>query len=206
MSHNKITVGSQNPDASGNVSVALGNLSDADTTGAANGQVLAYNSTSSQFEPSNASVTLGMVFLGEGGDSTYPQTLNAADNVYFYAPNPVNTIGATLLDSDTIGGNWYDGVTLPAGEYLIQASLHGDYTGSTGITTFIGNAGGTQIGCFGQDVDGANNSDYPSDTSGYVSLTSSTNVVIDITGVTAANSTTTNAQSKRGFFLALKVG
>jgi hypothetical protein len=207
MSHNKFTVANQSPNASGEVSVAISNLSDVSTTAPSNGQVLAYNSTSSEFEPSSSALGLGIVFLGEGGSSNYPQTLNAADNVYFYAPNAVNTItGATLLDSDAIGSGWYDGVTLPAGQYLIQASLHGDYTGSTGITTFIGNAGGTQIGCFGQDVDGANNSDYPSDTSGYVTLTSSTNIVIDITGVTAANSTTTDAQSKRGYFLALKVG
>jgi hypothetical protein len=205
MSHNKITVGNQSPNASGNVSVALSNLSDVSSTAPVSGQVLAY--TGSEYEPSNANVTLGMVFLGEGGTSNYPQTLDAADNVYFYAPNPINTItGATLLDSDTIGSNWYDGVTLPAGKYLIQASLHGDYTGSTGITTFIAKAGSVQLGCFGQDVDGANNSDYPSDTSGYISLTSSTDIVIDITGVTAANSTTTDAQSKRGYLLVLKVG
>jgi|11BtaG_2_1085332.scaffolds.fasta_scaffold17240_2 hypothetical protein len=206
MSHNKITVGGQSPSSSGDVSLALNNLSDVDTTGVASGDVIAYNSTSSNYEASSASISLGVVFLGEGASSNYPQTLNASDNVYFYAPNPVNTVGATLLDSDTIGSNWYDGVTLPAGEYIISCSLHGDYTGSTGITTFIIKSGSTQIGCFAQDVDGANNSDYPSDASAYVSLSSSTNIVVDITSVTAANSTTTDGQSKRGYLQVIKVG
>ena len=206
MSHNKFTVGSQAPDSSGNVNISLNNMSDASSSGAQSGQVLAYNSTSTQFEPSNTSVVLGMVFLGEGGDNTYPQTLSASDNVYYYAPNPINTIGATLLDSDGIGSDWYDGVTLGAGQYIVQASLHGDYTGSTGITTFIVKSGSTQRGCFGQDVDGANNSDYPSDAVAYMTLTGSTNVVVDIDSVTAANSTRSNAQSKRGYLLILKVG
>jgi len=204
MSHNKITVGGQAPSASGDVSIALNNLSDVDTTGVASGDVIAYNGSS--YEASSSSISLGVVFLGEGASSNYPQTLNASDNVYFYAPNPINTIGATLLDSDTIGSDWYDGATLPAGEYIISCSLHGDYTGSTGITTFIVKSGSTQIGCFAQDVDGANNSDYPSDASAYISLSSPTNIVVDITSVTAANSTTTDAQSKRGYLQIIKVG
>lgn len=204
MSHNKIKVAGQSPDSSGNVSVSLNDISDVDTTGVVSGDVISYNGSS--YETSSSSIALGVVFLGEGASSNYPQTLNASDNVYFYAPNPVNTIGATLLDSDTIGSNWYDGVTLPAGEYIISCSLHGDYTGSTGTTTFIVKSGSTQIGCFAQDVDGANNSDYPSDASAYVSLSSSTNIVVEITDVTAPNSTTTDAQSKRGYLQIIKVG
>jgi hypothetical protein len=206
MSHNKITVAGQSPDNTGSISINLGNLSDVDTAGAVSGQVLAYNGTN--FETSNASVTLGVVFLaGKGSTSNYPQTLNANDNVYFYAPNAVNTItGATLLDSDSIGNSWYDGVTLPAGVYLIDASLHGDYTGSTGLTTFIIKTGSTQLGCFGQDVDGANNSDYPSDASAYITLSSSASILVDITGVTAPNATTTTAQSERGYLRILKIG
>ena len=205
MSHNKIKVGGQSPDSSGNIPLNLNNLANVDTTGAQDGNVLKYDESSEDYKAS--SLGLGVVFLGEGASSNYPQTLSDSDNVYYYAPNPVNTItGATLLDSDSIGSDWYDGVTLPAGTYLIQASLHGDYTGSTGITTFIAKKGNTQIGCFAEDVDGANNSDYPSDISAYTTLTSATNVVIDITSTTAPKSTTTDAQSKYGYFLALKVG
>ena len=204
MSHNKFTVAGQSPNANSEISVALNNLSDVDTTGVAAGNVIAYNGSS--YEASSSSISLGVVFLGEGASSNYPQTLNASDNVYFYAPNPVNTISATLLDSDGIGSNWYDGVTLNAGEYIISCSLHGDYTGSTGITTFIIKSGSTQIGCFAQDVDGANNSDYPSDASAYISLSSSTDIVVDITSVTAANSTKTDAQAKRGYLQIIKVG
>lgn len=208
MSHNKIKVGGQEPNASGEISLSLNNVDNVDTTGAVDGNVLIYRSTPNKFLVSNASVNLGMIFLsGKGATANYPQTLSASDNVYYYDESPINTIsGATLLDSDSIGSNWYDGVTLPAGVYDMVASLHGDYTGSTGITTFSIKAGSTETGCIAQDVDGANNSDYPSDAHGYIELTSSANIVVDIASVTAANSTTTTAQSERGFLKIMKVG
>ena len=206
MSHNKFTVVNQSPNASGNVSLSLDNLDDVDETKTPEtGQFFGF--LGAKYGPTNASASLGTVKLfGTGSSVNYPQTLSSSDNVYFYSVNPINTIGATLLDSDGIGSNWYDGVTLPSGQYEIEARLQGDYTGSSGITTIIIKAGSTNIGCFGQDVDGANNSDYPCDAVAYVSLTSSTNIVVEIDSVTAANSSTSGAQSLRGYLSIKKVG
>ena len=207
MSHNKFTVGNQSPNASGNVDVALNNLSDVNTTGIATNQILAYDTISSTFKAVNNGGVLGVVFLSSNNTSSnYPQTLNAADNVYFYAPNPINTIvGASLLDSDSIGGDWYDGVTLPAGDYIIQCSLHGDFTGSTGQCQYVLKADTTNIGCRGESVDPTNNSDYPSDASAYFSTASSFDLVADILTVTAANGTRTGLQALRGYLYIWKV-
>jgi len=207
MSHNKFTVGNQSPNASGNVDVALNDLSDVNTTGISAGQVLAYDTISSTFKPVNNGAALGVVFLSSNNTSSnYPQTLNAADNVYFYAPNPINTItSASLLDSDGLGGDWYDGVTLPAGDYIIQCALHGDFTGSTGQCEYVLKAGTTNIGCRAESVDPTNNSNYPSDASAYFSTTSSFNLVADILTVTAANTTRTGLQALRGYLYVWKV-
>jgi len=205
MSHNKITVGSQTPDSNGNVSVALNNLGDVDTTGVQANQTLIYNGSS--YVAGNKEGVLGVIFLtSNNASSNYPQTLNAADNVYWYAPTPINTItGASLLDSDSLGSNWYDGVTLPAGDYIIQCSLHGDFTGSTGQCKFVLKAGSTAIGCIAESADPSNNSEYPSDASAYFSSGSSFDLTADIQTLTAANSTTTDLQAKRGYLYVWKV-
>lgn len=207
MSHNKFTVGNQSPDSSGNVDVALNNLSDVDTTGIGTNQILAYDTTSSTFKAVNNGGVLGVVFLSSNNTSAnYPQTLNAADNVYWYAPTPINTIvGASLLDSDGVGGDWYDGVTLPAGDYIMQCGLHGDFTGSTGQCEYVLKAGSTNIGCRGESVDPANNSDFPSDASAYFSTGSSFDLVADILTVTAPNTTRTGLQALRGYLYVWKV-
>ena len=133
MSHNKIKVGGQSPNTSGEISVAINNLSDVNITSVANNDFLKYNSTSGDWEnnATASSSSVSIVFLGEGADQTYPETLASGSDVYFYAASPINTIGATLGSSDTYS-NWYDQFTLPAGDYILQASLHGDYTGATG--------------------------------------------------------------------------
>ena len=65
----KITVGGQAPSASGDVSIALNNLSDVDTTGVASGNVIAYNGSS--YEASSSAISLGVVFLGSAASRFY---------------------------------------------------------------------------------------------------------------------------------------
>ena len=209
MSHNKIKVGGQSPNTSGEISVALNNLSDVSAGSPSNNDFLKYNSTSGNWEnnATASSSSVSIVFLGEGADQNYPETLASSSDVYFYAANPINTIGATLASSDTYT-NWYDQFTLPAGDYILQASLHGDYTGATGESKYQFREGTNLRGASGVNLDPSNTSgtEYPAEAISYVTLTSSTTVTLRLTSVTAADSTTTNLQGKRGYILIMKVG
>lgn len=208
MSHNKIKVGGQSPNTSGEISVAINNLSDVNITSVANNDFLKYNSTSGDWEnnATASSSSVSIVFLGEGADQTYPETLASGSDVYFYAASPINTIGATLGSSDSYS-NWYDQFTLPAGDYILQASLHGDYTGATGEAKYQFREGSNNRGASGVNLDPSNTTgtEYPGEAVSYVTLTSSTTITVRLTSVTAANSTTTNLQGKRGYILIMKV-
>ena len=209
MSHNKIKVAGQEPDATGAVTVSLNNLSDISAGSPSNNDFLKYNSTSGNWE-SNASASsssVSILFLGEGADQTYPETLASSSDVYFYAASPINTIGATLGSSDGYS-NWYDQFTLPSGDYILQASLHGDYTGATGQAKYQFREGSSLRGASGVNLEPSNTSatEYPGEAVSYVTLSSSTTVTLRLTSVTAANSTTTNLQGKRGYILIMKVG
>lgn len=208
MSHNKIKVGGQSPNTSGEISVAINNLSDVNITSVANNDFLKYNSTSGDWEnnATASSSSVSIVFLGEGADQTYPETLASGSDVYFYAASPINTIGATLGSSDSYS-NWYDQFTLPAGDYILQASLHGDYTGATGQAKYQFREGSNNRGASGVNLDPSNTTgtEYPGEAVSYVTLTSSTTITVRLTSVTAANSTTTNLQGKRGYILIMKV-
>ena len=209
MSHNKIKVGGQSPNTSGEISIALNDISNVSAGSPSNNDFLKYNSTSGNWE-NNATVSsssVSIVFLGEGADQTYPETLATNSDVYFYAASPINTIGATLNSSDSYS-NWYDQVTLPAGDYIMQASLHGDFTGATGEAKYQFREGSNNRGASGVNLDPSNTTgtEYPAEAVSYVTLSSSTIISVRLTSVTAANSTTTNLQGKRGFLLIMKVG
>ena len=151
------------------------------------------------------------MFLAEGASVQYPVQLSTTgnNNVYFYAASPINTIGATLstTGSGASFNNWYDGFTLPAGDYIMQATLHGDYTGSSGLDKFQFREGGTNRGAAGVNLDPSNTSstEYPGEAVSYMTLSSSTLVNVRLRNVTASNSTTSNLQAERGYLLIMKV-
>ena len=208
MSHNKIKVGGQEPTVNGEISVALNNLSDVNASSPSNGDFLKYNDTSGDWENSAtaSSSSVPIVFLGEGANQNYPETLASGSDVYFYAASPINTIGATLGSSDSYS-NWYDQFTLPAGDYMLQASLHGDYTGATGQAKYQFREGSNNRGASGVNLDPSNTTgtEYPGEAISYVTLSSSTTITVRLTSVTAADSTTTGLQGQRGYILIMKV-
>ena len=208
MSHNKIKVGGQSPNTSGEISVAINNLSDVNITSVSNNDFLKYNSTSGDWEnnATASSSSVSIVFLGEGANQNYPETLASGSDVYFYAASPINTIGATLGSSDSYS-NWYDQFTLPAGDYILQASLHGDYTGATGEAKYQFREGSNNRGAAGVNLDPSNTTgtEYPAEAVSYVTLASSTTITVRLISVTAANSTTTGLQGQRGYLLIMKV-
>lgn len=209
MSHNKIKVAGQEPNVSGEITVSLNNLSDVSAGSPSNSDFLKYNSTSGNWETDSSvsSSSVSVVFLAEGADQNYPETLVNGNDVYFYAGSPINTIGATLGSSDSYT-NWYDQFTLPAGDYILQASLHGDYTGATGQAKYQFRQGTTNRGASGVNLDPSNTTgtQYPAEAVSYMTLTSSTVVSVRLVSVTAADSSTSNLQGKRGYILIMKVG
>ena len=208
MSHNKIKVAGQEPNTNSEISVALNNLSDVNISSVSDDDFLQYNSTSNNWENSGAitSSSVSILFLGEGASQQYPEQLAADNAVYFYAASPINTLGATLASSDSYS-NWYDEFTLPAGDYILQGSLHGDYTGSSGLAKYTFREGSTNRGAAGVNLDPSNTSatEYPGEAVSYMTLSSSTTVTVRLTTVTAADSTTSNLQGERGYLLIMKV-
>lgn len=123
MSHNKITVAGQKPDANGSITVPF--VSTDEITGTpATDDYLKWNGT--YWEPTaNASLTTGVghIFIGRGESNNYSNSphgtgaMNVGDQIYFYDSNPVNTItGATITSSS----NWISSITLPAGDYVFH--------------------------------------------------------------------------------------
>ena len=210
MSHNKIKVGGQIPNANGEITVSLDNLSDVSASSPSDGDFLKYNNTSGDWESTAgaSSSSVEILFFGEGASEDYPETLAVDSDVYFYGSsgNFVNSIGATLASSDTYS-DWYDQFTLPAGDYILQASLHGDYTGATGEAKYIFREGSTNRGAAGVNLHPSNTSgtEYPAEAVSYMTLGSSTTISVRLTSVTVANSTTTDLQAKRGYLLIMKV-
>jgi len=212
MSHNKIKVGGKSPNTNGEITVDLNDLNDVSAGSPSNNDFLKFNSTSGNWE-SNAtasSSSVSIVFLGQGGSVNYPETLSNGNNIYFYSTSPVNTIGATLGQTTSTSpayDDWYDQFTLPAGTYILQGSLHGDYTGATGESKYVFKEGGTERGAAGVNLDVSNTSgtEFPAEAISYMNLTSSTTVTLTLTSVTAADSTTTAAQCSRGYLLIMKV-
>lgn len=132
MSHNKMTVASQNPDSSGNVSVNITNLSDVNISSPTSNEVIKYDGA--QWINSTAPTGTGeYIQLGRGETygSNYPFLAPSALNriIYLYDTTPINTIsGATLHQSATT--HWYDSVTLPAGKYNIISQTNVAFSAS----------------------------------------------------------------------------
>tara|TARA_Y100000592_G_scaffold9199_1_gene12839 strand:+ start:1435 stop:2082 length:648 start_codon:yes stop_codon:yes gene_type:complete len=138
MSHNKIKAAGQSPDASANISIALNNLSDVDTSAVSSGDMLSYDGSS--FVPiSNQNSGLNLhagIFQFSGGYGA---------GGYYFAINDYNCIrkntGSARLYSSTGNTNifnnatttntvvstsvWMESIDVPtAGTYLCIAGTH----------------------------------------------------------------------------------
>lgn len=205
MSHNKITVASQSPDANGNVDVSFSNLSDVAGTPAANTY---YVYDGNNFNPTSVqSVPLPTIFLAEGASDNYPRTLAAGEEVCFYASNPYNNITSATLNLLSGQTNWYESVTLPAGTYYLRGTCVGDFTSSaTPNMTYAFKESTNSFGSHGASYDSAASGGvYPYESVAMIELTGSTTVFLNIETVSNANSTTTSNQSKYGHLLIMKV-
>lgn len=146
MSHNKITLNGQAPDATGAITEALGDLSDVTITAVTSGQALVY-SASGWANDTNPN-TLGSVFVGEGASQAYSGSgasgVASGDTVEFYAASPHNGLSATI----TSASGWVSAVSLSVGTYRITANVALTFS-SAGSVQYQIHQGATAIGGVG---------------------------------------------------------
>ena len=207
MGHNKIKVGTAEPDRIGDVALSINDLSDVDTSGAANGQFLSYDGTDWGPTDSPAGSVPGVIFVGEGATSNYSGSgaggVTTSDDIEFYATSAGNTItGATI----TSASNWVSAVALPAGKYRLTAVAALELSASSGLLEYRWHNGSGLIGATG-------NAGYTDDRVGnpcvaYVVLTGSTTFTVRITTATSitALASQTGRQSERGYIIIEQLG
>jgi len=132
MSHNKIKVGDEIQDVSGNISIDLNNLSDVSIAGLNVNQMLKYNG--STFENGTASFESDLKFSfvnptsGWGGGS-YNYNVNDYFTVRYFGAHLVQDTGftpnnATQANTPLSNSRWMESVDIPtAGKYLFIVSL-----------------------------------------------------------------------------------
>ena len=200
MSHNKFSVASQSPDSSGDVSVALTNLSDVSISTPSADQVLKYNGSS--FVNSAAPTGTGeylQLGRGETYGSDYPFSAPSVANriIYLYDTTPINTISsATLHESAT--SDWYDSVTLPAGKYLIMSQTNVAFSASGYLVYAIKTSGNVDQSPKAKIGDSASSyaGGVVSTINSYLSLGSSTRLYLKVDAVSNVSGTAADHNSK----------
>lgn len=151
MSHNKIKVGGQSPNTSGEISVDLNNLNDVNITSIANDEVLQYDTTSSEWKNQSVSSvsTLSYILIGQGesdnySNSTTDTTITASHALRLYDSSPMEFItGASLVNEGAT--DWIKQITLPAGEYLFWLTYRVKFSASGVLGYAIEDTSGNKL-------------------------------------------------------------
>ncbi len=204
MSHNRITVNAQTPDATSEITQALGDLSDVNAGSPSEGQALVYNGSAWINDPNPN--TLGSVFVGEGASQAYNGSgasgVASGDVVEFYNLSPHNGLNATI----TISSGWVSSVTLGVGEYRVTANVALSFSASGSVTYQI-YQGGTAQG--GTGFCAQDNLDCHNPAVAYVTITSGTSAIdVRLTSTGAnINSVTNqgNRQAELGYMIIERV-
>lgn len=137
MSHNKIKVGTATPNASGDVTLNLTNLSDVSGTPSTD-QYLKYDGSGWTPVSAAAGGEVEFIFIGHGESNAYSNSphgsgaFTSVSDLYVYDTTPTNTItGATITSSS----NWISSITLPAGNYLVSGQTLLEFS-SSGYAVF----------------------------------------------------------------------
>ena len=182
MSHNKITVASQSPDSSGNISIDVTNMSDVNISSPIDNQVLQYSTAASEWQNQTVSIGSGLLVLGQGDSNAYSNSgaSSMSGAVYLYAPSSsiVNTLGATINKYSST--DWVTSITLPAGNYQAMITYRVEFSSSGyfnfGLTNTAGTTEYTSRAYIGEDRTTIDNA--ASTALGYFELTSSTTVIL----------------------------
>jgi len=195
MSHNKITVASQSPDSSGNVSIDVANMSDVNISSPADNQLLQYSTAAGEWQNQTVSIGSGLLVLGQGDSDDYSNSgaSSMSGDIYLYAPSAsiVNTLGATITKYSST--DWVTSITLPAGNYFAQITYRVEFSSSGyfnfGLTNTTGVTEYTSRAYIGEDRTTIDNA--ASTAIGYFELASSTTVILhnnNSSGVAAVGS------------------
>ena len=160
MSHNKIKVGSATPDANGDVTLNLDNLSDVSGTPSTD-QYLQYDGSGWAPVSASASSEVEFIFIGHGESNAYSNSphgtgaFTSSSDLYVYDTSPTSTItGATITSSS----NWISSITLPAGNYIVSGQTLLEFS-SSGYAAYAfhdsSNNVLTQVGVIGTNRGGS---------------------------------------------------
>ena len=178
MSHNKFTVANQSPNASGNVSIDIADMSDVTISTPSNNQVIQYSG--SAWENQTFSLASGLFVAGQGESDSYSNSgaSSMSGAVYLYDSSPVNTIGATINKYSST--DWITSITLPAGNYFAQLTYRVEFSTSGyfnfGLTNLGGSTEYTSKAYIGENRTTQDNA--ASTALGYFELSTSTEIVI----------------------------
>lgn len=180
MSHNKITVASQSPDSSGNVSIDVANMSDVNISSPVDNQLLQYSTAAGEWQNQTVSVGSGLLVIGQGESNAYSNSgaSSMSGAVYLYDSSPVNTLGATI--TKYLATDWVTSITLPAGNYQAMITYRVEFSSSGyfnfGLTDSGGTTEYTSRAFIGEDRTTIDNAS--STALGYFELASSTTVIL----------------------------
>jgi hypothetical protein len=142
MSHNTTTVGTAEPDVTGNIAVNVNDLSDVSTATPTNGQSLIWDSATSTwvYDALPPAAKDQYVVIGEGASVDYSTSgASSLSSIRIYDANPTNTITDAVLNKS---GDWITSVTLPVGEYIIEAQVDLTFSASG---YYVFNVSGTGV-------------------------------------------------------------
>ena len=203
MSHNKITVQSQNPDADGNISLSslnIGDLNNVTITTPSVDQVIKYDG-SGYINGAAPAGSAEYILLGRGESNSYSNSgasnFSNGSELRIYDTTPDNTIsGATLNQYSS--SNWYQSITLPAGIYFVIAQFNVEFSASGYLAVELTNSS-SGVNYSMRAVVGDNASTVVSGGSttntGVFELTSSTTVELRITDNSNVDTTVFNPGS-----------
>ena len=210
MSHNKIKVAGQEPDASGDITLSLDNLSDVNTAGVSNDEILQYAGGSWATTTAPASVS-NYILVGQGESDSYSNSgasnLNSGSFIRLYDTNPINTIAGASFTSSS---DWISLITLPAGNYFIQSQVRVVFSASGHLLFNLSQSNTTRIS--NSALIGDNASTYiegaSSSLQSYVSLGSSTDVMLKVANPSNVDSVANQGTviSEYSFLLIVKIG
>lgn len=134
MSHNKIKVAGQEPNAEGEITVSLNNLSSVNLGSPSTDHVLKYDGSEwvTGSAPAGAEA---YILLGQGESRDYNHSgassvdaLNTA--IHLYDTSPLNTISGATINAVSGSTDWYDDITLPAGTYQVLSQVRFEFNGT----------------------------------------------------------------------------
>ena len=206
MSHNKITVQGQNPDSSGNVSLAslnIGDLNNVTISSPTTNQVIKYDGAG-YVNADSPGATVEYIRIGQGESNLYSNSgaanLNSGSALRIYDTSPLNTItGATLTEYST--SDWYSSFSLPAGKYFLLSQFNVEFSASGYIAAQLINSSsqtrsmkavvGDNAGAL---IDGASTS-----ITGLFELSGSETIELQITNASNVDGTVTTPATSTNF-------